>query len=705
MKSVTLGGKNRIGSGSKMKVNLREFDRTSFNVNRRLQTTASVGTCIPVLQEIALPGTTHDIKCRLDMMTGPTVGPLFGSMKAQVDVFSIPIRLYQAQLHNNKNGVGLNMDKIKFPLVQLIAPNPSFKDEYDIDNYQVNPSHLLNYLDIKGAGVCWNPDVKTVTKNFNGIPYLGYFDIYKNFYANKQEAKGAMIHAELVNDDLEIAYVNLEGITTTTPGQTTYMIPESDPPGGTEKLTWWTEDTFVTVALNGFESEFDPGLIKLAITVANPAVGEYPLTELFDNFAWQDVGGGDGILTAYNPKEKWIKKNGMFSYRFDKKFDIPLQPNVVTFPLKDIDDMREDILSKIKTTTPYMISYDDPSSAIPQTSCYKMPLKFNQTDFGNALSDITSTCTRQSQEGLCIKTFQSDIFNNWLDSEQIGIVDKVSAIKVETLLGQQVVYVNEINLKQKVWDMFNAIQTSGGSYIDYVDAVYDHEMYMGIYSPVYCGGTSKELVFQQIISNASTEGEPLGTLAGRGVLKGEEYSNITIKTDEPSFIMAIFSLTPRIAYSQGNGWLTDLKKMNDLHSPYLDQIAFQDLITTKMAWWDLQVGGGDQGQEGIQYTKSAGKQPAWIDYQTSFDQVKGNFAIESNQMYMTLTRRYKPSNWTETDPGISGITIEDLTTYIDPASFNYIFADTSLDAQNYWVQIDWDITARRKMSGKIMPQV
>ena len=44
--------------------------------------------------------------------------------------------------------------------------------------------------------------------------------------------------------------------------------------------------------------------------------------------------------------------------------------------------------------------------------------------------------------------------------------------------------------------------------------------------------------------------------------------------------------------------------------------------------------------------------------------------------------------------------IEDLTTYIDPVKFNYIFADTNLDAMNFWVQTKFDIKVRRLISAK-----
>lgn len=134
--------------------------------------------------------------------------------------------------------------------------------------------------------------------------------------------------------------------------------------------------------------------------------------------------------------------------------------------------------------------------------------------------------------------------------------------------------------------------------------------------------------------------------------------------------------------------------MDDLHKPGLDQIGFQDLICEHMAWWDTTWNNGLADWE----QHAAGKQPAWINYMTSVNKTYGNFAIQNNEMFMTLNRRYE----LDTD---STLRIKDLTTYIDPTKFNNIFAETALDAQNFWVQIACDITARQKMSAKVMPNL
>ena len=183
------------------------------------------------------------------------------------------------------------------------------------------------------------------------------------------------------------------------------------------------------------------------------------------------------------------------------------------------------------------------------------------------------------------------------------------------------------------------------------------------------------------------------TGSNSGKVKG---GNITIRVDEPSYIMGIVSITPRIDYSQGNDWDMNLKNMDDFHKPGLDGIGFQDLITDQMNFEDTIV-----DANGNVTFKGAGKVPAWVNYMTAVNKTFGNFADKNKEMYMTLNRRYD----TKFNGNNMGLSIKDLTTYIDPTKFNYMWAVNDLTAQNFWVQIGLDITARRKMSAKIMPNL
>ena len=165
--------------------------------------------------------------------------------------------------------------------------------------------------------------------------------------------------------------------------------------------------------------------------------------------------------------------------------------------------------------------------------------------------------------------------------------------------------------------------------------------------------------------------------------------------------MGIVSITPLLDYSQGNDFdMTEFDSLNDLHKPALDQIGFENLMLEQVCWWGKQYDTSTQ-----QWNNNAvGKLPAWINYMTSYNKVYGDFAEKNNLGWMVLNRDY------EFGQGLLNgtnqvIPTKDFTTYINPSKYNYQFANTKLEAQNFWVQIGINAIARRKMSAKIIPNL
>lgn len=638
-----LGG-DRLNSGKKMKVELHNYERSTHDLGYPFRTSCSAGTLVPFLVELGLPGDTFDINLFMKILTHPTIGPLFGSYVAELNLFMAPIRLYNSYLHNNMLNIGRNMSTIKIPQIEMTAIGKDIDEVDDIDNSQINPSSLLAYLGIRGIGQVDTVD-ESKTRQFNAIPILMYWDIYKNYFANKQEEIGAVIHTPSITLQTP-ADIYVDG---------TNVLAE-DP-----AISNWeaTDGTFLDLVFSE-----QPQQIIIRITPGGQALA----SELFIN--WEIITPGVRYR-GYFDHARWGNLT-LISWRMTTSTDIATGlPAVATFPLTYIDDMKIALLSEPGTNT-FLIN-----------DLNKEPYKWLY-ESTNGKPNILS-----SQEGLALKTYKSDLFNAWLSTEWIDGVGGINDLtKIDTSGGS--FGIDTLIMARKVYDLLNRVAVAGGSYDDWLDAVYVHERYRQCYSPMYMGGVIQELVFQEVISNSSSETEPLGTIAGRGTLAdNKKGGNITIKVDEPCYIMGLLSLTPRVDYSQGNKWDIHLKNMDELHKPGLDQIGFQDLITEQMAWWDTKWDTTDWLQ------KSAGKQPAWTNYMTNVPRVLGNFAIANNEMFMTLNRRY--------EPGDTGI--QDLTTYIDPSKFNHIFAETSLDSQNFWAQIGVDITARRKMSAKIMPNL
>jgi hypothetical protein len=654
----TIGG-DRLGSGKKMKVDLKSYERSSHNLGYVWRSTMASGTLVPFMAEVGLPGDTFDIDLNADIKTHPTVGPLFGSYKVQMDVFMCPIRLYQGQLHNNKLGIGMNMANIKLPQVRLKADVINAQT-VDIDNSQINPSSIFSYLNIRGLGrqgmFPLQPDVE---REFNALSYISYWDIYKNYYANKQEEIGAVIHNDnLIVEDVQNVYSIINGISA----------PIQAGIGTGLGYTFNINDEILFNANSVKETDDFILYTKLPweINMQTSLLSDLPF-----NWTWNGI-NLVGVCYQNN------YSTDIYGWNYNTNGAINNEPKIKTFLLSNIDDMREALQSWI-SPAPYIINEE---SMMP----YNLPLE----RYGSNWSKMNS------QEGLGIKTYQSDLFNNWMSTEWIVGNNGINAITaIDTSDGSFTI--DTLNLSKKVYDMLNRIAISGGTYDDWLDTVYTHERMKRVETPVYMGGLSKELVFQEVVSNSQSEDSPLGSLAGRGVMSGKHKGGkVTVKVDEPCYIIGIASLTPRVDYSQGNKWDTNLKTMDDFHKPALDEIGFQDLVTDQMAFWDT-----INTDAGTQIFQSAGKQPAWLNYMTNVNQTRGNFAINDNEMFMTLNRRYEYGN----DGGPVMGAIKDLTTYIDPVKFNYIFADTARDAQNFWTQIGVDITARRKMSAKIMPNL
>lgn len=684
-KSVTLGG-DRLGSGNKMKVYLKHYERSNHNLSYAWRNTMAPGTLVPFMCEVAQAGDTFDIDLAVKALTGPTVGPLFGNMKLQLDVFAAPIRLFQGALHMNMLNIGRDMSKVKLPLIELearqfvVPPGGTIPNTNEIENSQINPSCILNYLGIRGLGSGSQTGLTgRVKRQFNAIPWLAYWAIYKQYYASKSEEKGAVIHQGVVSaKTITAANYKIGG---SAPVATGLVAP------GTAKQLMGDVETTIEITVPTWPSGVD-------MKTSNITFGWYsgngtpPATptltnasNLFNVASWND---SSKLLTLSGIKWKYSGKSQYIYYTVPLTSEPQIEePSVTLFPLKEIDDMRLAILQK-DMATPLVLS----KATLTKPYSY---LFEEFIDTGNAKYLYSKT---NSQEGLAVKTYDSDLFNSWLNTDWIDAVDGITAVTSVNVVANKVT-IDELQLKKKLYDMLNRIAVSGGSYDDWLNAVYTHERDRGQEEASYVGGLIEEIGFEEVIGMASSEGQPLGTLGGRGTNGGNRKGGkVIVKIDEPAYIIGIASITPRIDYNQGNRWDVNLKTMDDFHKPGLDQIGFQSAITDQFAYWDTKT------IDGVTTYKSAGKQPSWINYMTNYNRVYGNFAIENNQMWMVLTRRYTMKTNGSAVPEIS-----DLTQYIDPKKFNYIFADTRRDAMNFWVQIGVGIHARRKMSAKIMPNL
>ena len=648
-------GKNTLGDNNKMHVRLREYDMSSQNLSYVFRSTMGVGMLVPFMKIVCQKGDIFDIKLTNKTMTHPTLGPLFGSFKLQHFIFTAGFRLYNSWLHNNRTGIGMKMSDIKFPAVL----RGSGVDENN--NIKHNPSSLYAYLGWKGSNQ--KKEGKPAIKQ--AVPWLIYLDIFKNYFANTQEenfyiitgSTSATVTFNQQNQDLFTAQV------------------------GEDAEHSWNEPMNNTVTLQASESvrNFGDFWKSLVIKVYNPSNGNSS-TIYISNKA-----------TNYSTKKitlDKIEKNELAGYTTIQGVYIKTPASGDSSNYKKMfNDSLGSILSKQKLET-----LDKIRDEILKTPGNQTLMLEGSTDADiKKLFNEIRTAAKNKIGGLVLKTYDSDIFNNWVKTDWIdgeNGISKVTALKPDE---DGTITMDALNLQQKVYNMLNRIAVSGGTYRDWLETVYTAGRYLDRpENPVFQGGMSQMVEFDEVVATSgNTEGQVLGELAGRGHARQPNTSGrLHFQVEEPGYVMGLVAITPIVDYSQGNDFDLNLFTMDDLHKPALDGIGYQDLMNEQRAWWTAV-----QSDKEIKDT-TPGKSVAWIDYMTNFNRTFGNFATGESEDFMVLNRNYE-------NDGINGIS--NGSTYINPQEHIDIFADTALDSQNFWVQTACEITRRGNYSAKQIP--
>lgn len=645
-------GKNTLGDNNKMTVRLHEYYMSNHDLSFVFRNTQSPGTLVPFMKIVAQKGDVFDIQLINKTLTHPTVGPLFGSYKMQHYVFTCPIRLYNSWLHNNRTGIGMKMSDIKFPTFAhyAVVTKETEDGKTIFEGKMTNPSSLINYLGYKGTRLKKEfAASEPIAVAVNALPYLMYWDIFKNYFANKQENN--------------FYYVGI--------GNTvrTFTIGTSD--GSHEinidETTRILISTTVTIQANGSSENWEDFWKNTLVTLEGTAnnlkqayINELA-TELTTSTVTLDkLQTATGAINAIFTKIQNPNQNGI---------------KLISAPLENLDKIRDEILTK------------------PGNEAFEIDSSMSGLPF----SDVTGGSewkTQYPQYQLAVKTYDSDVFQNWVNTEWIDGENGINEITAVNVADGKLT-MDSLNLAQKVYNMLNRIAVSGGTYRDWLETVYTTGQYIERpETPVFEGGMTQYIEFDEVVSQSATENEPLGTLAGRGRTTRQKGSGrIHFKVSEPSYVIGLCAITPMIDYSQGNDWdMMNLKTMDDLHKPALDGIGYEDSLNQYRAWWMAEVDNGSNV-----YNTAAGKTVAWINYMTNFNKTFGNFATGQSESFMCLNRNYEINDTLDK--------IEDLTTYIDPSKHNEIFADTNIDAMNFWTQTACNIQVRRCISAKQIPNL
>lgn len=657
MATVRTIGKNTLGDNNKMKVAMRDYDMSTHDISTVCRTSLGVGMLVPFCKILCQKGDIIDLNLINKTLSQPTLGPLFGSFKLQHFMFFGGFRLYNSWLHNNRTGIGMKMSDIKLPMMKAETSGIATDAKTNI-----SASALYKYLG-------WSKSRRTGTSATtgvlkNGVPLLMYLDIFKNFFANTQEKKFYMLKgAGEVKINFANTYKNLnDGVYIIGKNQETIKITNTTTIQAGLMLSNYTEfwNSIEVKILNSKGTLLSKTLAQLTnetskvqITLNNIDADPYATILLF---------------SATKETTRFIKTE------------------LGQYDLKVLDQIRDVILHKKGNETLIITS-----SSVGES-------ENGSADLAKFVDEMIKSQSNKLG-GMLLKTYDSDIFNNWIQTDWIdgaGGITEITSIDITANEGK--LSIDALNLQQKVYNMLNRIAVSGGTYRDWLETVYTAGKYLDRpETPVFIGGMTQYIEFDEVISKSATEtaygSQPLGDIAaiGRGS-KPVNNGHIHYQCEEPGYIMGLMAITPMIDYSQGNDFDLNLQTIDDLHKPALDGIGYQDLIQEQMVGETSEYNGGATIDK-IKHL-AANKTVAWIDYMTNYNRTYGDFAAGEALDFMVLNRRYEVSK---------NNTIEDLTTYIDPQKHIEIFADTSIDSQNFWVQTVVQATRRGNYSAKQIP--
>ena len=657
MATVRTLGKNTLGDNNKMKVALRDYDMSTHDISTIFRSSIGVGMLVPFCKILCQKGDIIDLNLINKTLSQPTLGPLFGSFKLQHFLFFGGFRLYNSWLHNNRTGIGMKMNDIKLPMMKANTKGTTVAATTDI-----SASALYKYLGWSKSKRTGPNSTQGVLKN--GVPLLLYLDIFKNFFANTQEKKFYMLKGlGQISLNIKNSYQNKDD-------NTNYIIEKN------QESIHITTSTTLSTNLSNIDFQRFWNSIKVTILESDGGLYNKTLDQLTKNATTATITLNN--VTA-NPYATILQ---FFTTKETAKF---IKTELGQYDLKLLDQIRDVILHK-KGNETLIISEENvgaSSNGSPELSNFVLDLRNSQA---NKLG------------GMLLKTYDSDIFNNWVQTDWIdgtGGITEITSIDISANDGK--LTMDALNLQQKVYNMLNRIAVSGGTYRDWLETVYTAGKYLDRpETPVFIGGMTQYIEFDEVISKSATEtaygSQPLGDIAaiGRGG-KPLNSGHIHYQCEEPGYIMGLMAITPMIDYSQGNDFDLNLQTIDNLHKPALDGIGYQDLVQEQMVGETSTYNGSANLSNMIH--KAANKTIAWIDYMTNYNRTFGDFAAGEALDFMVLNRRYEVKN----------DEIKDLTTYIDPQKYIEIFADTSIDSQNFWVQTVIQATRRGNYSAKQIP--
>lgn len=306
----------------------------------------------------------------------------------------------------------------------------------------------------------------------------------------------------------------------------------------------------------------------------------------------------------------------------------------------------------------------------------------------------------QALSGMFLKTYKPDMMNVVLNDTFYS--QNVSSVTVSTA-GDRF-QVDQLVTAKKLWNSRNKDVMSSGTFKDWVRLHYGVTPKIMDDMPTFCGSTSTDIVFEDIRATTSAtlgDGEQyLGDKAasGLGFLRSRRHRVIA---DRPGYVMAIASIVPRVDYFQRLERYTQYTDIADEFRPEYNGIGLQDALVSDFNADFSRIDAPVTATFTDPSTASLGKQPAWIEYMTAVNKVRGTFCTTERSWVLSRNMMLRPSDSTaESQPTQN----TNISAYVIPDQWASAFALSDVTAQNFLAQFNIKDYVRSSVLKRLLPK-
>lgn len=294
---------------------------------------------------------------------------------------------------------------------------------------------------------------------------------------------------------------------------------------------------------------------------------------------------------------------------------------------------------------------------------------------------------------------------------------------------------------------FRDLAFGGGSRgSDFIKAEFDVDPKLSATVPLFLGSDTCRLgsnVLYQT-TGAGDASSPLGSFSGQ-MSGGDSFKRRTFHFNENGYFMEITSVVPTVMYPNYLNPTLLQTNLGQRYAPALDNIQMQPLTIPTLlgnVFFDTGSGGYSHvlnhrgtadlrtvavGKASFYEDVAVGYQPAWAELMTGVSKPHGRLCNDLD--YWVFSRRYGTSIYNSYDAEDASAFLEELSKddidpldvetfnawlkntyvstdfvpYILPAMYNYVFADTDPNAQNFVLDNSAEISVYREKSKVNVP--